>query len=164
MNHCLLNSTRTRRQLVVLLLVAWSMTLPFSANAGNKKKADTTAAPAAGPRKYPFDPTKLAWPSPPNIARVHWVDYFAGQKIDYTPAANSKPKASWMDRLAGGQSDAEKVNLKTFPFQMIGPYGIAEDTRVTCMWPINVLEPSLSSILKPTIPNSSGTVTKPTSD
>ncbi len=129
MNHCLLNSTRTRRQLVVLLLVAWSMTLPFSANAGNKKKADTTAAPAAGPRKYPFDPTKLAWPSPPNIARVHWVDYFAGQKIDYTPAANSKPKASWMDRLAGGQSDAEKVNLKTFPFQMIGPYGIAEDSK-----------------------------------
>ena len=87
-----------------------------------KKKADTTAAPAAGPRRYPFDPTKLVWPSPPDIARVHWVDYFAGQKIDYTPAANSKPKASWMDRLAGGQSDAEKFNPKTFPFQLIGPY------------------------------------------
>ena len=129
MIHCLLNSTRTRRQLVVLLLVALSMTLPFSANAGNKKKANTTAATAAGPRKYPFDPTKLVWPSPPNIARVHWVDYFAGQKIDYTPVANSKPKASWMDRLAGGQSDAEKFNPKTFPFQLIGPYGIAVDSK-----------------------------------
>ena len=39
MNHCLLNSTRTRRQLVLLLLVALSMTLPFSANAGNKKES-----------------------------------------------------------------------------------------------------------------------------
>jgi sugar lactone lactonase YvrE len=34
-----------------------------------------------------------------------------------------------MDRLAGGQSEQEKVNLKTFPFQMIGPYGIAIDSK-----------------------------------
>lgn len=34
-----------------------------------------------------------------------------------------------MDRLAGGQSDAEKVNSKIFPFQMIGPYGIATDSK-----------------------------------
>ena len=129
MFHFLLNSIRTRKQFAVLLLVALSLTLPFSAHAGKKKKADTTAAPEAGPRKFPFDPTKLVWPNPPNIARVHWVDYFAGQKIDYTPPANAKPKATWMDRLAGGQSDAEKFNPKTFPFQLIGPYGIAEDSK-----------------------------------
>jgi hypothetical protein len=34
-----------------------------------------------------------------------------------------------MDRLAGGQSDAEKFNPKTFPFQLIGPYGIAIDSK-----------------------------------
>ena len=34
-----------------------------------------------------------------------------------------------MDRLAGGQSQAEKYNPKTFPFQMIGPYGIAIDSK-----------------------------------
>ena len=34
-----------------------------------------------------------------------------------------------MDRLAGGQSPSEKVNAKTFPFQLIGPYGIAFDSK-----------------------------------
>jgi DNA-binding beta-propeller fold protein YncE len=60
---------------------------------------------------------------------VRWLDYFAGTKIDYTPPADSKAKASWMDRLAGGQSQQEKFNAKTFPFQLIGPYGIAIDSK-----------------------------------
>jgi sugar lactone lactonase YvrE len=104
---------------------------PFSARADNKKKknAKATTSDPAGPRKFGFDPTKLVWPSPPNIARVHWVDYFAGQKIDYTPAAGAKPKATWMDRLAGGQSDADKFNPKTYPWQLVGPYGIATDSK-----------------------------------
>jgi DNA-binding beta-propeller fold protein YncE len=34
-----------------------------------------------------------------------------------------------MDRLAGGQSQDEKFNAKTFPFQLIGPYGIAVDSK-----------------------------------
>jgi sugar lactone lactonase YvrE len=123
------NSMRTRKRLAVLLLLSLGLALPFSASADKKKKADTAAAPEVGPRKFPFDPTKLVWPSPPNIARVRWLDYFAGSKVDYTPAANAKPKATWMDRLAGGQSQAEKFNPKTFPFQLIGPSGIAIDSK-----------------------------------
>jgi DNA-binding beta-propeller fold protein YncE len=57
------------------------------------------------------------------------VDYFVGAKIDYTPTAQAKPKSSWMDRLAGGQSQQEKFNPKAFPYQMIGPYGIAIDSK-----------------------------------
>jgi sugar lactone lactonase YvrE len=34
-----------------------------------------------------------------------------------------------MDRLAGGQSQEEKFNPKSFPFQLIGPYGIATDSK-----------------------------------
>jgi DNA-binding beta-propeller fold protein YncE len=34
-----------------------------------------------------------------------------------------------MDRLAGGQSEPEKIDLKKFPYQMIGPYGIAVDSK-----------------------------------
>ncbi len=94
-----------------------------------KRRPIRRLLPEARPRKFGFDPTKLVWPSPPNIGRIRWVDYFAGAKIDYTPTENSKPKASWMDRLAGGQTEAEKVNPKTFPFQMIGPYGIAVDSK-----------------------------------
>ena len=63
------------------------------------------------------------------MARVRWLDYFAGSKIDYTPTSAAKAKASWMDRLAGEQSQDEKFNPKTFPFQLIGPYGIAIDSK-----------------------------------
>jgi len=123
-------SPRIRRTLALLLLVALGLAFPLSAHADKKKKKTVSAAaPEEGPHKFPFDPTKLVWPSPPNIARVQWKDYFAGSKIDYTPAPAAKAKASWMDRLAGGQSDAEKFNPKTFPFQLIGPYGIAIDSK-----------------------------------
>jgi DNA-binding beta-propeller fold protein YncE len=126
----LINSTRTRKWLAVLLLLELGLACQFSVGADKKKKNNNTApAPAVGPRKFPFDPTKLVWPSPPNIARVHWLDYFAGEKIDYSQSATAKPKASWMDRLAGGQSQQEKFNPKTFPFQLVGPYGIAVDSK-----------------------------------
>ncbi len=130
MFRSLFDSMRTRKPIAVLLLLALCMAFPFSAGADKKKKKSATpAAPEAGPRKFAFDPTKLVWPAPPNIARIHWLDYFAGEKIDYTPPAASKAKASWMDRLAGGQSQQEKFNPKTFPFQLIGPYGIAVDSK-----------------------------------
>lgn len=124
----LFNSTRIRKAFFVLPLLALGLALPVATGAAKKKKTDTPA-PEVGPRKFAFDPTKLVWPSPPNIARVKWLDYFAGSKIDYTPSAKAKAKATWMDRLAGGQSDTEKFNPKTFPFQLIGPYGIAIDSK-----------------------------------
>jgi len=131
MFRTIFNSMRTRKPLAAMLLLALGLALSLSTHAdkNKKKKADTPAAPEAGPRKFPFDPTKLVWPNPPNIARVRWLDYFAGEKIDYTPPVNAKPKATWMDRLAGGQSEQEKFNPKTFPFQLIGPYGIAVDSK-----------------------------------
>ncbi|HEY3627423.1 MAG TPA: 6-bladed beta-propeller [Terracidiphilus sp.] len=126
----LFNSKPTRKMLAALLLAALSLALPLSSSA--KKKKNPASAPAAetGPRKFPFDPKTLVWPAPPNVARIRWVNYFAGARIDYvTDTTSAKPKASWMDRLAGGQSQAEKVAGKNFPFQMIGPYGIAVDSK-----------------------------------
>jgi len=129
MVRVLFNPMFPRRPIGALLLLALGLSFPLFAHAGKKKKTETTPAQPSGPRKFPFDPSKLVWPSPPSIARVRWLDYFAGEKIDYAQAANAKPKASWMDRLAGGQPDNEKVNAKTFPFQMIGPYGIAINSK-----------------------------------
>ncbi|HEY2468113.1 MAG TPA: SMP-30/gluconolactonase/LRE family protein [Terracidiphilus sp.] len=129
MYHFLFNSTRTRNRFAMVLVVALCALSPLSAVAGKKKKAEPANAPEVGPRKFNFDASKLVWPGPPNIGRIHWLDYFAGEKIDYTQATAAKPKASWMDRLAGGQSETEKFNTKTFPFQMIGPYGIAIDSK-----------------------------------
>jgi len=130
MSSFLFNSTRTAKIPALLLMAAVGIAAPFLANAATKKKAaaDTPQTPD-GPHKFSFDPKKLVWPSPPSVARVKWVDYFAGSKIDYSTPANTKPKQSWMDRLAGAQSDQEKVNPKTFPFQLIGPYGIAIDSK-----------------------------------
>jgi len=125
----LFNSKRTRKMLALFLLVGLGVASPLSSAAKKKKSEAPVRAPELGTRKFPFDPKTLAWPSPPNVARVHWVDYFAGAKIDYTQEPTSKPKASWMDRLAGGQQESEKVNNKNFPFQMIGPYGIAIDSK-----------------------------------
>jgi DNA-binding beta-propeller fold protein YncE len=125
------NSTRAHRRMVCILAIALCLAAAQPAHAGKKdkkKKSDATAE-AAGPRKFSFDPKKLAWPSPPSIARVHWLDFYAGMKIDYTPAAVAKPKASWMDRLAGGLPDDQKTSVKKFPFQLIGPYGIAFDSK-----------------------------------
>jgi len=129
MSRLPLNSTRNPELLTLLLLLVLGVALPFSAAAAKKKAATPAADNSVGPRKFPFDPTKLAWPSPPNVARIHWLDYFAGSKIDYTPEAAAKPKATWMDRLAGTPSDAEKFNPKTYPFQLLGPYGIAIDSK-----------------------------------
>jgi DNA-binding beta-propeller fold protein YncE len=130
MSSFFFNSTRAPRTSALLLIAGLCITAPFAAHASSKKKTTTdTRAAADGPRKFNFDPKKLVWPSPPNIARVRWMDYFAGAKIDYSAPAASKTKQSWMDRLAGTQSDQEKVNPKTFPFQLIGPYGIAIDSK-----------------------------------
>jgi DNA-binding beta-propeller fold protein YncE len=125
----LFNSIRNRKHVAALLVLAVGLTFPWSAGAAKKKKASPAPSAEVGPRKFSFDPTKLVWPSPPNIGRIHWLDYFAGAKIDYTPTATAKPKSSWMDRLAGGQTDTEKINPKNFPYQMIGPYGIAIDSK-----------------------------------
>lgn len=126
----LYKTIRMRKVLGLVLLLSVCALMAASAHADKKKKKKVeTAAPELGPRKFAFDPTKLVWPSPPNVARVKWVNYFAGQKIDYTQTDKKKVKASWMDRLAGGETEQEKFNPKDFPYQMIGPYGIAIDSK-----------------------------------
>lgn len=129
MLNFLTKSSRCLKPVVVLLTVLLCLGMASTAGASKKKKKSDTPTPAAGPRKFNFDPTKLVWPSPPNIARVHWLDYYAGMKIDYNIDKKTKEKQSWMDRLAGAQSDAEKGTPKNFPFQLIAPYGIAVDSK-----------------------------------
>ncbi len=129
MSSFLFNSTRATRTPALLLIAALGIAVPFAAYASSKKKTTADTTPAAGPRTFKFDPKTLVWPSPPNVARVRWMDYFAGVKIDYSAPAATKTKASWMDRLAGTQSQQEKVDTKAFPFQLIGPYGIAIDSK-----------------------------------
>lgn len=116
----------------LVILLAVGLASPVSVYGSDKdkkkKKADATQ-PAAGPQGEPVDLSKLVWPNPPNIARVRWLNYFAGMKIDYTPPSTKKPKQSWMDRVAGTKQVDNVDKLKTFPWQLLRPYGIAIDSK-----------------------------------
>jgi DNA-binding beta-propeller fold protein YncE len=112
----------------LLALLGVALAAPGSMYGSKKKNADTAQTPAVL-HGEPVDRSKLVWPNPPNIARVMWLDYFAGMKIDYTPAPTTKPKQSWMDRVAGTKQVDNVDKLKTFPWQLIRPYGIAIDSK-----------------------------------
>jgi DNA-binding beta-propeller fold protein YncE len=121
-------SNRNGRALAALaILLALGLASPVSVY-GKKKKADATPQPAAAPNAG-IDTSKLVWPNPPNIARVRYLNYYAGMKIDYAPAKATKKKQSWMDRVAGTKQLDNTDRLKTFPFQLLGPYGIAIDSK-----------------------------------
>ncbi len=118
-----------RNLAALLILLALMLLWPDAVFAGKKKPSSSAAQ--QGPKKVKIDTSVLVWPSPPYIPRVRWMAYYAGMKIDYTPAQQKKQKESWMDRLAGAQQKDDKQILKEFPFQLISPYGIAIDSKGT---------------------------------
>ncbi len=118
----------TRGTAALVVLLALALVSPVSVYGKKKKTADATPQPAAAP-KAEIDTSKLVWPNPPNIARVRWLNYYAGMKIDYTPGPTKKKKQSWMDRVAGTKQLDNTDKIKTFPFQLLGPYGIAIDSK-----------------------------------
>jgi DNA-binding beta-propeller fold protein YncE len=118
-----------RKVAMVFVLLAIALASPMALQGGDKNKKKTEAAPPPEPPKLDIDTSKLVWPNPPNIARVRWLHYYAGMKIDHTPAPTTKKKQSWMDRVAGTKQEDNTDKLKTFPWQLIGPYGIAIDSK-----------------------------------
>lgn len=119
--------TGGRPAAALLIIFALVCATAVSAYGDKKKKNGDAAAEQPAAKKFDIDISKLVWPSPPSIARVRYLSYYAGMKIDYSQPA--KKKQGWMDRLAGAQPAAEKVDLSKFPFQLLGPYGIAIDSK-----------------------------------
>src|SRR5690242_8761103 len=104
---------------VVVVLIVMAAT-PLMAR--DKKRQTPAPVPEVRPRQ---DTSQLVWPGPPNIGRIKYVGYFAGQKIDTEPLEErKKPKQSWMDRLAGVQP-SPTGKLKQMPYQLLSPYGMA---------------------------------------
>jgi len=121
------HSIRYAKKAAAMMLLMLAFVSPDALFAGKKKTAP--AAPK-GPEKIKIDTSVLVWPSPPYVPRVRWLAYYAGMKIDQPEAAKkAKPKQSWMDRLAGTEQKDQKQILKDFPYQLIGPYGIAVDSK-----------------------------------
>ncbi len=131
MGSLLSNSNHKRRALAAFfVLLAMLFASPVALHASDKnKKKKTDAPPPAETPKLDIDTSKLVWPNPPNIARVKWLSYYAGMKIDRTPAPTTKKKQGWMDRVAGTKQEDNTDKLKVFPWQLIGPYGIAIDSK-----------------------------------
>jgi len=116
---------------LIVAAIVLAVLFPHAAFAGAKKKATATDTPkteAAPPPKQ--DTSKLVWPTPPNIGRVRYANYFAGMPLDYTPEAEQpKKKSTWMDRLAGVQDPNNKNHYKPVPFQLLAPYGMAVNSK-----------------------------------
>ncbi len=117
------------RALLIMLVLGLASPVPLCGSDKKKKKKVETVQQPTGPQGEPVDLSKLVWPNPPNIARVRWLNYYAGMKLDYTPLAQTKKKQSWMDRVAGSKQVDNVDKLKKFPWQLIRPYGIAIDSK-----------------------------------
>jgi DNA-binding beta-propeller fold protein YncE len=114
--------------LALVILVALGLfcaTFAFGTDKDKKKKDE--------PQKKPslldlVDKSKIVWPQPPNIARVKYLDYFAGEKLPDFNAQAAKNKSSWMDRLAGTSGDKGDNPMKNH-FFFGEPHGMAIDSK-----------------------------------
>jgi sugar lactone lactonase YvrE len=112
--------------LIAVALICSSSSSAFGSDQ-DKKKKDTPAPPQKSIYDY-IDKSKVVWPQPPNIARVKYLDYFAGEKLPDFKAQTTKPKSSWMDRLAGTTQEKGDNPLKNH-FFMGEPHGLAVDSK-----------------------------------
>ena len=113
-----------------LLLAVLLSAVPSQAQKkSNKNKA--TQDSSIAPKRVSFDVTKIVWPSPPEIPRVAFQTILTGQKIDWAGLQTTqKPKQSWMDRLAGEESDRQVKDVQQkVGFQMMRVYGVAADSE-----------------------------------
>ena len=124
-----INRWKTIAALTGALAMALSVPYAFGQNKKNKN-VRTTPNPAQQPRLV-FDIRKLVWPNPPAVARVKYVNMLTGEKIDWGAVnpKTGKKKRSWMDRLAGSDSDAMAGSDVKIPYQLIRPYGVAVDSN-----------------------------------
>ena len=110
-------------------LLAWAFVLPAPLHADKKKAATAPPVKPGDQRtKAYFDISKIVWPSPPEIARIRFIDLFTGEKIDPTKFEAKKKKKTWMDRMAG-TTPTDQIKIDSLPFQLIRTYGLAVDSK-----------------------------------
>jgi DNA-binding beta-propeller fold protein YncE len=110
----------------ILCLVLCALA-PLSMSAKDKKNKKPVTPKAVQPAQTQIDPAQLVWPGPPNIGRIRYLNYFAGQKFEVVEKGKKK-KQSWMDRMAGTKPDQDPGH-KIMPYQLLGPHGMAVDSK-----------------------------------
>ena len=108
----------------VLIGLLFCLSVAIAPLYAGKKKKDQPAEPAKTILDR-IDFSRLVWPNPPAPTRVKYLNYFCCDK--YVPEAEKK-KSSWMDRMAGGETQAQKLDDKPL-FALWTPYGLAEDSK-----------------------------------
>ena len=115
---------RPIRVTAVLIGLLFCLSLATSpVYAGKKKKEQPPAPPKTVLDRIDF--SKLVWPNPPAPTRVKYLNYFCCDK--YTPES-AKKKSSWMDRMAGAETQSQKMDDKPL-FALWTPYGLAVDSK-----------------------------------
>jgi sugar lactone lactonase YvrE len=112
---------RNWRMLALPIVLVLALALPQTLFASGKKKKTDQATPNI---LETLDYSRIVWPQPPAIARVKYLSYFAGEKLELFTA---KKKQSWMDRVAGtppANDPAARVR-----FSLVEPYGMAVDSK-----------------------------------
>ena len=111
--------------LLSILALAAMLLTPATLQAGDKKKKKTEEAPKQPNVLDMIDYSKVFWPAPPAPMRIKYLNYFCCDK--YVPET-SKKKSSWMDRMAGAESQEQKREEKPL-FALWTPYGMAVDSK-----------------------------------
>ncbi len=121
---------RGKYGLAAVSLLALAMALPLPLLAGKNKNQTSTPAmnPADQRSTGYFDISKIVWPGPPEIPRIAFKDLYTGEKIDPGLFNAKKRKQTWMDRLAGAQSN-DQIKIDKLPFQLIRTYGVGVDSK-----------------------------------
>ena len=119
-------STRrtTIRVVAALTGLLWLLSAATSPVYADKKKKAQPALPSKTILDN-IDFSKLVWPNPPAPTRVKYLNYFCCDK--YVPEAEKK-KSSWMDRMAGAETQAQRFDSKPL-FALWTPYGLAVDSK-----------------------------------
>ena len=100
------------------------MSVAISPLYADKKKKDQPVPPPKSILDR-MDLSKLIWPNPPAPTRVKYLNYFCCDKY---VADTGKKKSSWMDRMAGAETQAQKLDEKPL-FALWTPYGLAVDSK-----------------------------------
>ena len=122
------NSVPARNGKLAMAILMMVLSMASSVAFGDKTKKDAQQPQKPVSVLDVIDKSKVVWPQPPMIARVKYLDYFAGEKLPDFGAQTAKPKSSWMDRLAGTSPDQGNNPMKNH-FFMGEPHGLAIDSK-----------------------------------
>ncbi len=128
MSSAMSNSKRSAMRLAAVvagLVMLLALLDPGALYAGDKKKKQQAAPQKPQTIFDSLDYSKIVWPNPPAVTRIKYLNYFCCDKY-VTPT--EKKKSSWMDRMAGAESDEQRQAEKPL-FALWTPYGLAVDSK-----------------------------------